>query len=166
MSARRPLRRQDDIAFGPGGADIGSILMIVAGGLLCLALATYSPDDLASWTGISTKEPPNNPATNFLGPFGATAAGYAMFLLGGASYFLPFGFMWLGLARINMGLRLLPRPLLGFALFVLSGAVFLGSQTWWFQDWWREYNILGAGGGIGWLGKLFAQKTINIAGAV
>jgi S-DNA-T family DNA segregation ATPase FtsK/SpoIIIE len=74
--------------------------------------------------------------------------------------------MWLGLARINMGLRLLPRPLLGFGIFVLSGAVFLGSQTWWFQDWWKEYNILGPGGGLGHLGKIFAQKTINLAGAV
>lgn len=167
MSNRRPLRRQDDSAFGgEGGTDIGSLLMIVGGGVLFLALATYTPDDLASWTGISTKEPPNSPAMNFLGPFGATVAGYAMFLLGGASYFLPFGLMWLGLARINMGLRLLPRPLLGFGLFVLSGAVFLGAQTWYFQDWWREYNILGPGGGLGWLGRLFAEKTINIGGAV
>src|SRR5262245_11673354 len=114
MSARRPLRRQDDSAFGdPGGAEIGSLVMIVAGGVLFLALATYTPDDLASWTGISTKEPPNQPAVNFLGPLGATVAGYAMFLLGGAAYLLPFGLLWLGLARINMGLRLLPRPLLG-----------------------------------------------------
>src|SRR6188472_2843616 len=129
MSARRPLRRQDDSAFGAeGGAGIAAILMIVGGGALFLALATYTPDDLASWTGISTKEPPNNPASNFLGPFGATVSGYAMFLLGGASYLMPFGLLWLGLARINMGLRLLPRPLMGFGLFVFSGAVFLGSQ--------------------------------------
>ena len=85
--------------------------MIVGGGLLFLALATYTPDDLGSWTGINTKEPPNDPAANFLGPFGATVSGYAMFLFGGAAYLLPFGLMWLGLARINMGLKLLPRPL-------------------------------------------------------
>lgn len=166
MSSRRPLRRQDDYAFGEGGAGIGSFLMIVAGGLLFLALATYTPDDLGSWTGISTKEPPNDPAMNSFGPAGATVAGYAMFLLGGGAYLLPFGLLWLGLARINMGLNLMPRPLPGFALFVLSGSVFLGSQTWWLQDWWREYNILGAGGGIGWLGKLCAQKTVNTGGVL
>ena len=167
MSARRPLRRQDDSAFGAeGGAGIAAILMIVGGGALFLALATYTPDDLASWTGISTKEPPNNPASNFLGPFGATVAGFAMFLLGGAAYLLPFGLLWLGLARINMGLRLLPRPLLGFAIFVICGAVFLGTQRWWFQDWWKEYNILGSGGGVGYLGKIVAQRTVNVAGAV
>ena len=167
MSARRPLRRQDDAAYGAeGGAGIAAILMIVTGGALFLALASYTPDDLGSWTGISTKEPPNDPASNFLGPFGATVAGYAMFLLGGAAYLLPFGLLWLGLARINMGLRLLPRPLPGFAVFVVSGAVFLGTQRWWFQDWWREYNILGPGGGVGYIGKILAQKTVNIAGAV
>ncbi len=167
MSARRPLRRQDDSAFGAeGGAGIAAILMIVGGGALFLALATYTPDDLASWTGISTKEPPNNPASNFLGPFGATVAGFAMFLLGGAAYLLPFGLLWLGLARINMGLRLLPRPLLGFAVFVICGAVFLGTQKWWFQDWWKEYNILGSGGGVGYLGREVAQRTVNVAGAI
>ncbi len=167
MSARRPLRRQDESAFGAeGGAGIAAILMIVGGGALFLALATYTPDDLASWTGISTKEPPNNPASNFLGPFGATVAGFAMFLLGGAAYLLPFGLLWLGLARINMGLRLLPRPLLGFAVFVICGAVFLGTQKWWFQDWWKEYNILGSGGGVGYLGREVAQRTVNVAGAI
>ncbi len=167
MSARRPLRRQDDSAFGAeGGAGIAAIMMIVGGGALFLALATYTPDDLGSWTGISTKEPPNDPAMNFLGPFGATVAGFAMFLLGGASYLLPFGLLWLGLARINMGLRLWPRPLAGFGIFVLFGAIFLGTQKWWFQDWWREFNILGSGGGLGYLGKIIAQKTVNTAGAV
>ncbi len=167
MSNRRPLRRQDDSAFGgETGTGIGSLAMIIGGGLLFLALATYTPDDLASWTGINTKEPPNAPAVNFLGPLGATVSGYAMFLLGGASYLLPFGLLWLGVAKINMGLRFFPRPALGFALFVFSGSVLLGSQTWWFQDWWREYNILGPGGGMGYLGKLFAQKSINLAGAV
>ncbi len=167
MSARRPLRRQDDSAFtGEGGADIGSILLMVGGGALFMALATHTPDDLAAWTGISTKVPANSPAMNFLGPFGATVAGYLFFLLGGAAYLLPFGLLWLGMAKINMGLRLLPRPLMGFGLFILSGAVFLGSQRWWFQDWWREYNILGPGGGLGWIGRVLATKTINIAGAI
>lgn len=167
MSARRPLRRQDEFTYSTGGgADIGSILMIVGGMLLFLALATFTPDDLGSWTGFNTREPANDPAVNFLGPFGATVAGYAMFMLGGASYLLPFGLLWLGLARINLGLNLLPRPLAGFGLFTLSGSVFLGSQTWWFQDWWREFNILGAGGGIGYMGQWIATKTINTAGAV
>jgi S-DNA-T family DNA segregation ATPase FtsK/SpoIIIE len=167
MSARRPLRRQDESAFSEAtGADIGSIVMMVGGGALFMALATHTPDDLASWTGINTKVPANNPALNFLGPFGATIAGYLFFLLGGAAYLLPFGLLWLGMAKINMGLRFLPRPLAGFGLFILSGAVFLGTQGWWFQDWWREYNILGPGGGIGWIGKVLATKTINIAGAI
>ena len=166
MSARRPLRRQDDFTRTEGGADIPAILMLVGGGALFMALATHTPDDLASWTGISTREPHNSPALNFLGPFGATIAGYLFFLLGGASYLLPFGLLWLGLAKINMGLCLLPRPLIGFGIFVLSGAVFLGTQTWWFQDWWKEYNILGPGGGLGWMGYVLATKTINIAGAI
>lgn len=166
MSARRPLRRQEDFERTEGGADIPAILMIVAGAALFMALATHTPDDLPAWTGISTKEPPNSPALNFFGPLGAVVAGYLFFLLGGAAYLLPFGLLWLGLAKINMGLKLLPRPVAGFGLFVFSAAVFLGSQSWWFQEWRREYNILGPGGGVGWMGYVIASKTINIAGAL
>jgi S-DNA-T family DNA segregation ATPase FtsK/SpoIIIE len=166
MSARRPLRRQEDFERTEGGADIPAILMIVTGGVLFMALATHTPDDLAAWTGISTKEPPNDPALNFFGPLGATVAGYLFFLLGGASYLLPFGLLWLGMAKINMGLKLLPRPVAGFALFVFSASVFLGAQSWWFQEWKGEYNILGPGGGIGWMGYILASKTINTAGAL
>lgn len=166
MSARRPLRRQEDFERTEGGADIPAILMIVAGGVLFMALATHTPDDLPAWTGISTREPSNNPALNFFGPLGAVVAGYLFFLLGGASYLLPFGLLWLGLAKINMGLKLLPRPVAGFGLFVFCAAVFLGAQSWWFQEWRREYNILGPGGGAGFLGRTLAEKTINIAGAL
>lgn len=167
LTARRPRRRQDDIAFEPGGGtNVGSLLLIGAGAVLFLALASYTPDDLASWTHINTREPSNDPVVNIIGPFGATFAGFAMFLLGGASFLLPFSLVWLGLARIMMGLKLMPRPLIGFGIFVLSGAVLMGVQTWWFQEWWREYNILGPGGGLGWMGRLLAQKTIGIAGTV
>jgi len=166
MSARRPLRRQEDFERTEGGADIPAILMIVGGCVLFMALATHTPDDLPAWTGISTKEPPHDPAHNFFGPLGAIVAGYLFFLFGGASYLLPFGLLWLGLAKINMGLKLLPRPVAGFALMVFSGAAFLGAQSWWFQEWRREYNILGPGGGIGWMGYVIASKTINIAGAL
>jgi len=72
MSARRPLRRQEDFERTEGGADIPAILMIVAGGVLFMALATHTPDDLPAWTGISTREPSNNPALNFFGPLGCS----------------------------------------------------------------------------------------------
>ncbi len=169
MSTRRPRRRQEDTAFDPagGGASLGSIVLIAAGGALFLALASYTPDDLAAWTGISSKEPPNEPISNIIGPLGATVSGFAMLWLGGSAFMLPFSLVWMGVARMMMGLRVLSRPLSGFALLVISGSIFLGVQNLWFQGWQREYNILGAGGGIGFFGRtMIAEGLIGTAGTI
>jgi len=172
MSLNRPSRRQDDPTFdaGAGGVDLRSLLLISAGAAMFLALATYTPDDLRPWVAFATKNPPNDPVANVIGPFGATVAGYAMFLFGGAAFLLPVSLLWLGLARIFMGLRLLrqgflpARPLVGMVLFVVSGAVFLGLQKFMLANWDEEFNILGPGGGFGFIGRRMAETSIGTAG--
>jgi S-DNA-T family DNA segregation ATPase FtsK/SpoIIIE len=42
----------------------------------------------------------------------------------------------------------------------------LGIQTSFFQNWWKDFNILGPGGGTGFLAQLLAQKTIGAIGAM
>jgi DNA segregation ATPase FtsK/SpoIIIE, S-DNA-T family len=169
MTTRRPRRSQEEPeAFeGKAHADGVSFGLIGVGAVLFLALASYTASDLPGWVSFSRQVPPNDPTVNIAGPFGAVIAGYGMFWLGGAAFLLPFSLIWLGLARMLMGLRLLKdgtwpgRPLWGFMLFLLSGAVFLGVQTAWFQSWWKDYNILGPGGGIGWFGHAVAARTIG-----
>ena len=174
MSPSRPSRRQDDASFSgdESGVGVGSVLLIASGAALFLALASYTPDDLRPWVAFATRNPPNDPAMNIIGPMGATVAGYAMFLFGAASFLIPVSLVWLGVARMFMGMRLLregllpARPVAGAMLFVISGALFLGLQNFFFTTWDREYNILGPGGGFGFIGRRMAEGTIGTAGLV
>ncbi len=162
MSSRRPTRHQDDPeAFAGEGTGVGGLCLTALGAAWFLALASYTPDDLPSWVKFSTISPANDPVHNLLGPAGAVLAGYSLFLFGVASFLIPFCLIWMGLARTLLGMKLLPRPLAGMSLFVLGGSAFMGMQSLWFQNWWAEYNILGAGGGIGWIAQKMAQNTIG-----
>ncbi len=167
MSNRRPTHHQDDPeAFSASRTGIVWLLFVVGGAFWFLALSSYTPDDLPSWVRFSSRSPANDPVHNVMGPIGAVLAGYSIFLLGGMAYLLPLCMIWLGMARLLMGMNLLPRPLAGAGLFLAGGAVFLGSQTILFQNWWRDYNILGPGGGIGWLGHSMAKNTIGTIGGM
>jgi S-DNA-T family DNA segregation ATPase FtsK/SpoIIIE len=168
MSARRPRRRQDE-APAPVRhplSDIRALGLITVGALLFLALYTYTPDDVPPRFSIASLSVPNDPVLNAIGPFGAVIGGYTIFLFGAAAFLLPACLIWLGMSRILMPTRRMGRPTLGFALTVLSASVVLGLQTSFFQNWWKDFNILGPGGGTGFLAQLLAQKTIGAIGAM
>lgn len=168
MSARRPRRRQDE-APAPVRhplSDIRALGLITVGALLFLALYTYTPDDVPPRFSIASLSVPNDPVLNAIGPFGAVIGGYTIFLFGAAAFLLPACLIWLGMSRILMPTRRMGRPTLGFVLTVLSASVVLGLQTSFFQDWWKDFNILGPGGGTGFLAHLLAQKTIGAIGAM
>ncbi len=168
MSARRPRRRQDE-APAPVRhplSDIRALGLITVGALLFLALYTYTPDDVPPRFSIASLSVPNNPVLNAIGPFGAVIGGYTIFLFGAAAFLLPACLIWLGMSRILMPTRRMGRPTLGFVLTVLSASVVLGLQTSFFQNWWKDFNILGPGGGTGFLAQLLAQKTIGGIGAM
>ena len=168
MSARRPRRRQDE-APAPVRhplSDIRALGLITVGALLFLALYTYTPDDVPPRFSIASLSVPNDPVLNAIGPFGAVIGGYTIFLFGAAAFLLPACLMWLGMSRILMPTRRMGRPILGFVLTVLSASVVLGLQTSFFQNWWKDFNILGPGGGTGFLAQLLAQKTIGAIGAM
>jgi S-DNA-T family DNA segregation ATPase FtsK/SpoIIIE len=168
MSARRPRRRQDE-APAPVRhplSDIRALGLITVGALLFLALYTYTPDDVPPRFSIASLSVPNDPVLNAIGPFGAVIGGYTIFLFGAAAFLLPACLIWLGMSRILMPTRRMSRPTLGFVLTVLSASVVLGIQTSFFQNWWKDFNILGPGGGTGFLAQLLAQKTIGAIGAM
>ncbi len=161
---RRPRRVQD----APSATherrpltDFTGIFLIGLGALLFLALISYSPDDLPAWMRWSRLPSGVAECGNVMGPAGAVVAGYAIFTLGGAAFFLPIGLIWFGIAKILMRLRLTWPPFPGFFLLLGALATLLAMQKFGLTDWDARFQILGAGGGVGYIGAEMADRTIG-----
>ena len=136
-----------------------AIILLLTGTLLFFALISYSPRDLPSWVPWSYLSPPNRPAQNFIGPFGAIFASVFYLLIGAASYFLAAVLLGFGAAKLFYPrLRVIAR-LPWIVLFIVSGACLLQLQTRYFFDW-RKLNIQGPGGSIGYF---FGKKLLLTA---
>jgi DNA segregation ATPase FtsK/SpoIIIE, S-DNA-T family len=136
--------------------EVFGIILLLAGTLLFFALISYSPRDLPSWVPWSYLSPPNRPAQNFIGPFGAIFASIFYLLIGAASYFLAAVLLGFGAAKLFYPrLRVLTR-LPWIVLFLLSGACLLQLQTRYFFEW-KKLNIQGPGGSIGYF---FGKKLL------
>lgn len=139
--------------------EVVAIILLGAGTLLFLALISYNPKDLPAWVPWSYLSPPNKPAQNFIGPFGAIVAGFCYLTLGAASYFVAGVLLFFGGAKLfHLNLRIVPR-LPWVILFVASGACLLQLQTTHLQGWKHAFNIQGPGG---WVGYVFG-KTLLLA---
>ncbi len=109
--------------------EVVAIILLGVGTLLFLALISYNPKDLPSWVPWSYLSPPNRPAQNFIGPFGAIFAGFCYLTLGAASYFLAGVLLFFGAGKLfHANLRLIVR-LPWIILFIASGACLLQLQT-------------------------------------
>ncbi len=136
--------------------EVFAIILLLAGTLLFFALISYSPRDLPSWVPWSYLSPPNRPAQNFIGPFGAIFASIFYLLIGAASYFLAAVLLGFGAAKLFYPrLRVLKR-LPWIVLFLLSGACLLQLQTRYFFEW-KKLNIQGPGGSMGYF---FGKKLL------
>ena len=136
--------------------EVFAIILLLTGTLLFFALISYSPRDLPSWVPWSYLSPPNRPAQNFIGPFGAIFASIFYLLIGAASYFLAAVLLGFGAAKLFYPrLRVLAR-LPWIVLFLLSGACLLQLQTRYFFEW-KKLNIQGPGGSIGYF---FGKKLL------
>jgi len=136
--------------------EVFAIILLLTGTLLFFALISYSPRDLPSWVPWSYLSPPNRPAQNFIGPFGAIFASIFYLLIGAASYFLAAVLLGFGAAKLFYPrLRVLTR-LAWIVLFLLSGACLLQLQTRYFFEW-KKLNIQGPGGSIGYF---FGKKIL------
>lgn len=126
--------------------DIIALSLLVFGGLLFLALISYTPYDVPSWFGLSHVSPPNKVTQNFVGSVGAILACTAYVFLGAASYLLAAAMIAYGVTGIigkMMGVALRP---VWLTLFVVSGACLLHVLGWSLID--RERMNIGSEGGI------------------
>jgi len=137
--------------------EVVAIILLGVGTLLFLALISYNPKDLPSWVPWSYLSPPNRPAQNFIGPFGAILAGFCYLTLGAASYLLAGVLLFFGAAKLfHASSRLIAR-LPWIILFIASGACLFQWQTSHLQGWRHAYNIQGPGG---WVGYLFGKTLL------
>jgi S-DNA-T family DNA segregation ATPase FtsK/SpoIIIE len=140
--------------------EVVAIILLGVGTLLFLALISYNPKDLPSWVPWSYLSPPNKPAQNFIGPFGAILAGFCYLTLGAASYLLAGVLLFFGAMKLfNASLRLIAR-LPWSLLFVASGACLFQLQTTHLQGWKHAFNIQGPGG---WVGYFFGKTLLLTA---
>ncbi|HEV3392315.1 MAG TPA: DNA translocase FtsK [Chthoniobacterales bacterium] len=147
--------------------EVVAIILLGVGTLLFLALISYNPKDLPSWVPWSYLSPPNKPAQNFIGPFGAILASFCYLTLGAASYFLAGVLFFFGGAKLfHADLRILPR-LPWAILFVASGACLCQLQTTHLQGWKRLFNIQGPGGWVGYIfGKTLLLTSMGKVGSI
>jgi S-DNA-T family DNA segregation ATPase FtsK/SpoIIIE len=137
--------------------EVFALVLLGAGTLLFLALISYAPKDLPSWIPFSHVSPPNRPAQNFIGPFGAIIAGFSYLMIGAASYLLAVVLLGFGGAKLFHS-RLRATPRLGWILlFIVSGACLLQLQTQHLQGWRAAFNIQGPGG---WVGYFIGKKLL------
>jgi DNA segregation ATPase FtsK/SpoIIIE, S-DNA-T family len=147
--------------------EVFALVLLGVGTLLFLALISYAPKDLPSWVPFSHISPPNRPAQNFIGPFGAIIAGFSYLMIGAASYLLAVVLLGFGGAKLfHSRLRVTPR-LVWIVLFIVSGACLLQLQTQHLQGWRAAFNIMGPGGWIGYsLGKKLLLTWMGGVGSV
>ncbi len=139
--------------------EVFAIILLLTGTLLFFALISYSPRDLPSWVPWSYLSPPNRPAQNFIGPFGAIFASVFYLLIGAASYFLAAVLLGFGAAKLFYPRLGVIARLPWIVLFIVSGACLLQLQTRYFFDW-KKLNIQGPGGSIGYF---FGKKLLLTA---
>jgi DNA segregation ATPase FtsK/SpoIIIE, S-DNA-T family len=147
--------------------EVLGLVCIGVGMVLFLALVSYTPKDIPSWVWFSYMSPPNNPAQNFIGPTGAILAGFLYLLLGAAAYLVTIIFLGFGGAKLFLpGFRIAKRVPWA-VLCVISGASVAHLQIWFLHSWKREFNILGAGGWIGyWFGGVLLQNALGQIGSL
>src|SRR5438105_8567585 len=137
--------------------EVVAVILLGVGTLLFLALISYNPKDLPSWVPWSYLSPPNRPAQNFIGPFGAILAGFCYLTLGAASYLLAAILLGFGAAKLfSASCRLIARSP-WIVLFIASGACLFQLQTRHLQGWRLAFNIQGPGG---WLGYVFGKTLL------
>jgi S-DNA-T family DNA segregation ATPase FtsK/SpoIIIE len=147
--------------------EVFALILLFVGTLLFLALISYAPKDLPSWVPWSYLSPPNRPAQNFIGPFGAIVAGFCYLLMGAASYLFAAILLGFGGAKLFHPRLRVTHRILWIILFIASGACLLQLQTRYFRTWHSQFNIQGPGGALGYfLGKTFLLTAMGKVGSL
>ena len=143
-----------------------AISLLAVGMLLFLSMISYSPGDLPAWLSFSSQDVRNDPVRNIIGPLGALIAGFAQFIFGAPSYLIPAVFIWFGIAKLLSRMSITWRHLAGFFMFLVAGSCLMELQSWFLQGWKFDYNVLSAGGCVGWfLGDKLLAGVIGKGGS-
>jgi len=147
--------------------EVFAIILLGVGTLLFLSLISYTPKDLPSWVPWSYLSPPNRPAQNFIGWFGAVLASICYFVIGAASYLVPAILLGFGAVKLFHPSLRVTRRLPWIVLFLISGACLLQLQTSHFLGWKNAFNIPGPGGIVGYyLGKTLLLNSMGKVGSL
>ena len=153
--------------------EVVGIILIAAGLLMLLSLVRYSPADLPRWGFLEAFASKSGAkGENLIGPVGGILGFLQILLFGAAAAVVSVGLIWFGIIKLALDGRLWPRPLIGFGVLLLSGAIFLDAADWFFTGWAERCNLPSPGGVVGnglggfvMIGLLGRTGTLIVTGA-
>jgi S-DNA-T family DNA segregation ATPase FtsK/SpoIIIE len=163
VAARPPRTRSTDEKVSPWN-DVHGILLLLLSALLLLALVSYDPRDMPSWSFLALSESVGGETINFVGRAGALIAGHMLWLMGYAAYLLPFSMTWFGVSKLHSKMKLTTSAWLGVAVMIISGAAFFEVQGLLVE---RDHiTPLGGSGGLGYvIGGVILKHLLGKVGA-
>ncbi|MFN0080777.1 MAG: DNA translocase FtsK 4TM domain-containing protein [Prosthecobacter sp.] len=167
--ARPPRARSTDEKESPWN-DVFGILLLMVAAMLLLALVSYDPRDMPSWSFLALSETSGEVTHNFVGRMGALVAGHMLWLMGFAAYLLPFSMTWFGVCKLHSKMKITRAAWLGVVVMIVSGAALLEVQNLLSER--DHFTPLGGSGGLGFvigggllknlLGKVGATLVLSV----
>ncbi|MCB1276427.1 DNA translocase FtsK [Prosthecobacter sp.] len=167
--ARPPRARSTDEKESPWN-DVFGIFFLMVAAMLLLALVSYDPRDMPSWSFLALSESSGEVTHNFVGRMGALVAGHMLWLMGFAAYLLPFSMTWFGVCKLHSKIKITRAAWLGVAIMIISGAALLEVQNLLSER--DHFTPLGGSGGLGFvigggllknlLGKVGATLVLSV----
>lgn len=147
-ASRPPRARSTDEKESPWNDAFGILLLMLAA-LLLLALISYDPRDMPSWSFLALSESSGDTTHNFVGRVGALVAGHMLWLMGFSAYLLPFSMTWFGVCKLHSKIKITRAAWLGVAIMIISGAALLEVQSLLSER--DHFTPLGGAGGLGYV---------------
>lgn len=163
-AASRPARaRSTDDKVSPWN-DVHGALFLMLAALLLLALVSYDVRDMPDWWFLALAESAGGETHNFVGRSGAFLAGNMLWLMGFASYLLPFSMTWFGVCKLHSKVKVTRVAWLGVVVMIVTVAALLEVQNL-LND--RDHiTPLGGGGGLGkFIGGAIFKTLVGKVGA-
>ncbi|MHB1081437.1 MAG: DNA translocase FtsK [Prosthecobacter sp.] len=162
-ASRPPRARSTDEKESPWNDAFGILLLLLAA-LLLLALISYDPRDMPSWSFLALSESSGDTTHNFVGRIGALMAGHMLWLMGFSAYLLPFSMTWFGVCKLHSKMKITRAAWLGVAVMIISGAALLEVQSLLSER--DHFTPLGGSGGLGYvIGGTFLKHLLGKVGA-
>lgn len=163
VASRPPRARSTDEKVSPWN-DVHGILFLMMAAMMLLALVSYDPRDNPDWWFLALAESSGQETANFMGQSGSLLASGLLWLMGYASYLLPFSLTWFGVSKLHSKLRVTLPACFGVALLIISGSALLEVQSLLSQR--DDITPLGGAGGFGYfIGGVILKPLLGKVGA-